>query len=390
MEIPLSLANSKARIPSRPQKDLGAKGEIYFSHPGYPAPNTLLTLAPTDCENSNGVTVFGVHHETALLACQIIANNAFHCGYFALDSAGLQRVDVPLHGLLTKGRYYFHIDGIDQYPVVPSFRDWRFPHGEIENIWPSHPSDDLINPSFCPLSGFSYALKMAHIIPREEYAWFAKNEMSSDRNINNSGNIIPLRKDLHKCFDDRWFVIIPKPTSSGTRYVTHVLSLHAAEIWPDYHNIELRCLMQPYGRNFLFARFAWAIIQQVKGFVTNGVQRKVARIITKQSGQVEYLVSDVGGPLLQHLYGGGGSRSATPMKRKFGALASDDCEDFFSNNCDWDPYWNLSTPLEKQQMQSHSGTLSGLIPLLPEDKQKELVTSAADLIASQNLHEVEE
>lgn len=112
MEIPLSFANSEARIPSRPQSDLEAKGEINFLHPGYASPNTLLRLARTDCEKSNGKAVFGIHHETALLACQIIANNAFHSGYFTLDSAGLERVDVPLDGLLTKGRYYFHIDGI--------------------------------------------------------------------------------------------------------------------------------------------------------------------------------------------------------------------------------------------------------------------------------------
>jgi hypothetical protein len=51
----------------------------------------------------------GVHYQTALVACQIIANNAFTNGRLTLDQAGQQRVDLPLDGILTKDTYYFFI-----------------------------------------------------------------------------------------------------------------------------------------------------------------------------------------------------------------------------------------------------------------------------------------
>ncbi|KAL7964329.1 hypothetical protein HDV63DRAFT_390338 [Trichoderma sp. SZMC 28014] len=70
---------------------------LMFRHPGYLGPtNVLLALAKSDCEDRDGKVIFGLHHETALLACQIIANNAFNSGYFARDSAGFQRVNVPV------------------------------------------------------------------------------------------------------------------------------------------------------------------------------------------------------------------------------------------------------------------------------------------------------
>jgi hypothetical protein len=50
-----------------------------------------------------------VHYQTALVACQIIANNAFTAGRLTLDQAGQQLVDLPLDGILTENTYYFFI-----------------------------------------------------------------------------------------------------------------------------------------------------------------------------------------------------------------------------------------------------------------------------------------
>jgi hypothetical protein len=87
------------------------RDDIKFLHPGYPSPiNQLLSLARTDgeiSERSKGIT-FGVDHETALVACQIIAGNIFNTGYFALDQAGLQRVSDLI---LTRDEYFFIVDG---------------------------------------------------------------------------------------------------------------------------------------------------------------------------------------------------------------------------------------------------------------------------------------
>ncbi len=60
---------------------------------------------------------------------------------------------------------------------------------------------------------------------------------SSD--INDQANILPLRKDIHYYFDNRWFVIVPKivtiateNTTPSLKYVTHIISQEAAELWP--------------------------------------------------------------------------------------------------------------------------------------------------------------
>ncbi len=55
----------------------------------------------------------------------------------------------------------------------------------------------------------------------------------------NPANTIPLRRDIHRCFDQRWFAIVPKPYQSqkAPQFVTHILTTKAADLWPDYHYI---------------------------------------------------------------------------------------------------------------------------------------------------------
>lgn len=89
-----------------PPAELLSREEIRFLHPGYPAPNTLLSLPRVDRTIAG---TFGVHHRTALLACQIIADNAFDTGHLTSDRAGQQRIDTPLDGILTERVYYFII-----------------------------------------------------------------------------------------------------------------------------------------------------------------------------------------------------------------------------------------------------------------------------------------
>ncbi|KAL6901402.1 hypothetical protein GGI43DRAFT_383022 [Trichoderma evansii] len=342
--------DSEPRMPPRVQSELKTKGQIRFLHPGYSTPDTLLTLARSDCVNSNGTVVFGVHYETALLACQIIANNVFHSGYFTLDQSGLQRVNIPSHGLLTKKNHYFFIDGIDKFQSFPVFEIGNFPI----KTW------KMFGQLF-----FATILTIAIL----SSLWiFLRCDWSS---------YYPTTRDFHKCFDDRWFVIIPKQTSSGTRYVTHVLLSEAAEIWPDYHNIEIRCLSPDQGRNFLFARFAWTIIQRVRPFITAGFKRKVVRLNnenTDDTDEMEYLVMDIGGPQLQNLYSRCGSKSATPLKRKFHELSSGDSD----SDMDFNNIWDME--FRKRRMS----------PTLAKDVQKELEASVADLITSQNLQEVDD
>ena len=106
------MANPRFKANPDTSADLSFREDIRFLHPGYEAPyNTLLYLPRVDVEDTHGST-FGVHHRTALVACQIIGNNAFDTGHFALDRAGEHPVNTPMDGILTGRVYYFLVDGV--------------------------------------------------------------------------------------------------------------------------------------------------------------------------------------------------------------------------------------------------------------------------------------
>ncbi|KAI5458481.1 hypothetical protein BGZ63DRAFT_391469 [Mariannaea sp. PMI_226] len=83
------------------------------------------------------VSQYGVHHQTGLLACQIIANNASN-GY--LENEKRQPVTTLQDDILVDEVYYFVVPGQDDYPIVPSFQDWEFLHSRSYE-WPEISSD---------------------------------------------------------------------------------------------------------------------------------------------------------------------------------------------------------------------------------------------------------
>jgi len=88
-----------------PPTELDSREQIGFLHPGYLAPtNVLLSLPRVD--HIADTTTFGVYHRTALLACQVISDNAFDTGRLTLDRVGQQPVNVPFDGILTEKAYY--------------------------------------------------------------------------------------------------------------------------------------------------------------------------------------------------------------------------------------------------------------------------------------------
>lgn len=214
--------------------------------------------------------------------------------------------------------------------------------------------------------------------------------------INDPANILPVRKDLHKCFDDRWFAIVPKMTSDGTQFVTHILSKDAAELWPTHHNI---IIQHPSNRNYFFARFAWAIFQQVKLFIIRGGKREIIRLqLDTDTGAINYKQESMSGPQLQNLFGGGGSRSATPMKRRLGTV-SEELEGNFSEgswrddnvDMDADEFWeeNISEDepgkSAKRRQQSSSDTI--VDTTWPEDLYGKAGSSATETDAFQDVRE---
>ncbi|EEQ84126.1 hypothetical protein, variant [Blastomyces dermatitidis ER-3] len=314
-----------------PHAELALRGSINFLHPGYQEPRNVLLYLPR-VDQEAGPHTFGVHHQTALIACQIIGNNAFKTGRLCHDKDGRQPVNVPLDGVLTDPTYYFLVDaGASKYPIVPSFQDWEFPHDCIPDAWgpPSVFPEPRI--SRCGITNFSTCTEEAHLVPKEELLWYYRNGMSQYctnlGDIDDSANLVSLRPDIHKCFDNRWFVIVPKVAGgrdapevvTGTRsahYVSHILSTAAAEYWPTYHNTIVQYL-DSKSRPYLFARFAWAILLFVKPFVTAGDSRHVVRLQAStgvEDVELEWKAEFLSGAQLRASYSGGGLKSATSKK----------------------------------------------------------------------------
>ena len=108
---PLKMDTKAQRHPvasTMPTIELYSRKDIRFLHPGYASLNVLLRLPRVDRTSSGS---FGVCHRTALLACQVIANNAFETGYLSQDKEGRQRVQVSPDGILTEEVYYLVVEG---------------------------------------------------------------------------------------------------------------------------------------------------------------------------------------------------------------------------------------------------------------------------------------
>ncbi len=93
-------------VPPPPAQPLTNRGSISFCHPGHTQYNIFLRLARVDQDPDS--SLFGVHHETALLACRIIACNNTD-GYLA--DKDHNRVQTPVGGILVENKYFLQIDG---------------------------------------------------------------------------------------------------------------------------------------------------------------------------------------------------------------------------------------------------------------------------------------
>lgn len=227
-------------------------------------------------------------------------------------------------------------DCIDSYPIVHSFQDWQFPHGHIPDSWPQT-TPVTTPPSRCSITNSSLAVEDAHLVPKTEALWYTRNgmEMYGEdlRDVKNAINTVYLRSDLHKYFDDRYLVIVPKideAESSSTpippQYATHILSTNGAELWPRRHNVLVQYI-PPNSRPYLFGRFAWAILLQVKIFLLQGVSRHIIRVGANEDGKVRRNVELLTGYHLRNLYGGGGSKAATPIRKRVGGDGASDDDD---------------------------------------------------------------
>ncbi|MCJ1422838.1 hypothetical protein MMC29_000718 [Sticta canariensis] len=280
---------------------VGRGDQITFRHPAYPTfKNVLLRLPALDHPSG------GIHHETARIACAIIAGNRWD-GYFteAIDGP---RVETHSHGVLQKSNYFFHVPSAAlnpeasdleffQYPIVPCFREWQFPHGNLPSSWinesrvTSNPSNSYCGSNLsvavnlrditCRMSDHQEATEMAHLCPRSEDRWFHDNDMQNYVNdprktgsgaVNDPSNVILLREDLHTAFDQLKFVFVPKSAINGdSTLITHLL-VDSSELCRLYQNTQLHSI-DGIPREFLLTRFAWSIFHFLEGFLQAGIPR---------------------------------------------------------------------------------------------------------------------
>ncbi|KAI1195187.1 hypothetical protein F5X97DRAFT_250387 [Nemania serpens] len=317
--------NKSLALPSLPPlARTPARSRISILHPGYrKGENLLFALPAVDylIEPSTQTRTWGHHHATALIAGGIIANNAFDDVYFSHDRYGKTRITTPRDGILEPGDYWLQLNGIAgginytptthspsststdkyKYPIVPSFIDWPFSHDKLPKEWqqphepPGQQDTDQVTDR-CFLTDIKIGLEEVHLIPPAQLQWFNRNEMtkycaiSTTNDINDLSNKMLLMANLHWAFDHPLFVIVPKPSAGPSSpdppptstalptsnklqpsaFVAHVISTVPEAL--DFTNLYHNRSMQPkyfnlLKREFLFARFAWALFLYLRKFI---------------------------------------------------------------------------------------------------------------------------
>ena len=249
-----------------------------------------------------GVTSRGLYAQFVLDACGIITGNRWDGWLSTSKDAALAVVaTIQPTSILQGSSYYFHLpplsnDSVDgcanaPYPVIPTFREWRFPHDQLPESWnrlvvtnldPAVPAQSFsisnlatalqTRDATCRMSRCREGAQVAHICPQKEADWWYKNAMStynvgSANTLDDLSNALLLRADLHIAFDKPKFVFYPKQSSDleSPRLITHLLEA-SAELEHLYHNCELQST--PSSIQTYFARFAWAIFPLLDAFLT--------------------------------------------------------------------------------------------------------------------------
>ncbi|KAI9861275.1 MAG: hypothetical protein M1813_005448 [Trichoglossum hirsutum] len=298
---------SLIREPSEPLAIPGTPNrQIRFRHPGYDDSNNVLLklFAPDLGQNS---TDRGLYAQYALEACGIISGNRWDGWLSEVKDPNVSaRIDPT--SILQKNSYYFHLPPLQSdidagypnapYPIVPTFRQWRFPHDQLPDPWEQTVSQDYdpVAPqkSFatsnltaslqtrdvsCRITGCVEGTQVAHICPQQEIDWWYENGMSLyntglTNTLDHLSNTLLLRADLHIAFDKPKFAFVPKPSSEPERprLVTHLIDA-SAELEHLYHNRVLHS--QGPSIEAFFARFAWSIFPLLDTFLTHRERRRL-------------------------------------------------------------------------------------------------------------------
>jgi hypothetical protein len=295
----------------------------------HPHNNTLILSIPA-WDHQDGAIHYGLFHT----ACAIVADNR-HDGYLSVSrDCQAERLTLDHDDLLPSepANYYFHVPNDPNYPIVPSFEDWKFPE-LLPTAWRSLLRDDrnaaaaTAQSNFsssvrqrdltCRVSLHSSATEVAHLCPAREESWYIRNEMNvwnDEDNVNTSdvtkdvANCLLLRSDLHKTFDDRSWVFFPK----GADHTVVVHFLRAAHDQAAlYHNVSAH----PLGTDahFLYARFAWAIFVLLAPSL---YKPDVIKVKMLNESKVDWQVETIKGIQLRQRVNSSRSRSPTKRSRQ--------------------------------------------------------------------------
>lgn len=310
---------------------------IFLLHPGYSDNhNILLTLPAFDSG--------GIHHETARIACAILANSRWD-GYLSLSREGKRLLEGP-DEVLVLPRYYFIVEGEEKYPIVPTFDHFICPSSlpasyEAAPIALSSCDDAIRRDVTCRITGSALAYETAHVIPAAQGEWWRRNTMfrymsNPDPGVNTrcANNTILLRRDLHKLWDDNKFAFVPK----ADQWIIHGL-WNSSEIQEAYHNRLIQPLsgVSPY---FFLCRFALAIFSR-SPFLNQGVPRELIVVDVEDPSKQKILKMPIAE--IQKNFATtnsrGTSRSQSPKKRQKSATedgAEDESAEEFGSEEDSD------------------------------------------------------
>lgn len=271
-----------------------------------------------------------MHFLTALTACQIIANNAFD-GYLVAEKPEGPRIVAEDDSILTHGQYFFVVPDRPQYPIVPSFQEWQFPK-TLPQAWQEAAqvtldgdapvSSDTRGEQRCAVIG-RFIVEVAHLSPKEEETWFINNTMtvydshSASSPSDCPSNQILLDCSLHRAMDQRLWAFAPRRKRFAVQTIclpesyTHNMQ---SEFVHDYHGRHLHATgMLRTEPEYLFARFAWAVLYLVKSFVLMGRKKtSLARYRVWDDGVARVKEQGMEAKEVDMLYGGGGRGVPVP------------------------------------------------------------------------------
>ena len=142
----------------------------------------------------------------------------------------------------------------------------------------------------CRVTNAQDYVDRAHLCPRSQAALFEETgmghcnlnlDLQGDYIVDDISNAVALRSDIHRAFDERKFLFVPKES----RWVVHFFDL-TNTLGQLYHNTALE-LDSDISPNLLFARFAWTVFPRVSQFLKVGVGRKLRLRVMKDDGLQE-------------------------------------------------------------------------------------------------------